>query len=500
MKLAIGLAVAVGAIIIAPAERLDAQQPSFTTVGDSIRSYIGRGLIPSAAVAVAKDGRIVFEAGFGLADRERNVAADARTMYSLASISKPFTATAIMQLVEEGKIDLDQPINRYLGKAKLTGIADDANQATVRRVMSHTAGLPLHYEFFYENEDHRERTMDDAIARYGILINRPGTAFEYSNLGYGILDETVKRVSGIDYPTYMRQRIFAPLGLERTAVHLPAELRQFAAERYFPNGQKIPYYDFDHDGGSAVYSSAHDLVRFGMFHIGNAVGEQRPILRPETRKAMQQVVTLPNAPNNYALGWSVANPFGVRRVAHTGGMPGVSTVLHLYPDHNVVVVVLTNQSNGVVGRIADDLAAAALPIFADSLAKARARGPATPPAQPAVSNALLGTWEGILRTYEREVPMRLVVDLNRVATIAIGDQAPVQLTPLMLSPDGLRLQGRAATTIPTEDARRHPHVVQLNLHLRDGVLLGQASAIGADGTTAYFALTSFVRLSRKPVP
>ena len=121
---------------------------------DGIRSLIRKELVktktpmPSIAVAVARDGQIIWEEGFGWADRERRLHATEHTMYALASISKPITATGLMVLVQAGKIDLDRPINDYLGSAKVRARVGDAAQATVRRVANHTSGLPLHYQFF----------------------------------------------------------------------------------------------------------------------------------------------------------------------------------------------------------------------------------------------------------------------------------------------------------------------------------------------------------------
>src|SRR2546427_8602320 len=124
----------------------------FGAVRDLIRARLVEQIIPSLAVAVARDGEILWEEGFGWADREHRVPATEHTMYSLASISKPITATGLMVLKEQGKLDLDRPINDYLGAAKLNAWIGDAADATVRRVANHTSGLPLHWHFFYEDE------------------------------------------------------------------------------------------------------------------------------------------------------------------------------------------------------------------------------------------------------------------------------------------------------------------------------------------------------------
>ncbi|GIW51518.1 MAG: hypothetical protein KatS3mg081_0873 [Gemmatimonadales bacterium] len=259
--------------------RLCAQAPAqFAEARAFIQQLMAERDLPSVAVAVVKDGKIVWEEGFGWADRERRVPATERTPYSLASISKPITATGLMVLAERGAVDLDRPANDYLRKAKLTGLAGDASGATVRRVLSHTAGLPLHYEFFYRDAPYSERKMEDAIARYGILVYPPGSAYVYSNLGYGVIDQIIESVSGKSYPEFMRSEVFEPLGMRHSSVHLAPELEGVAAQRYDGRRRPIPYYDFDHDGGSAVYASAHDLARFALFHLETPLADQRRIL------------------------------------------------------------------------------------------------------------------------------------------------------------------------------------------------------------------------------
>src|SRR5688500_6707891 len=137
---------------------------------DGVRSLIRREIterpVPSVSVAVARDGRIIWEEAFGWADRENRVEATPHTLYSLASISKPITATALMILKERGLIDLDRPINDYLGEAKINVRIGDPAAVTVRKVANHTAGLPLHYKFFFETEPYRAHTSVDTILRY----------------------------------------------------------------------------------------------------------------------------------------------------------------------------------------------------------------------------------------------------------------------------------------------------------------------------------------------
>jgi CubicO group peptidase (beta-lactamase class C family) len=337
-------------------------QGQFEDVRASIERKLVEQDVPSLAVAVARNGVIIWEEGFGWADREKRIPATEHTMYSLASISKPITATGLMVLVERGLVDLDRPINDYLGDAKVNGRSFDALGATVRLVANHTAGLPLHDQFFYEDEPYRRPAMDETIRRYANLVTAPGERYQYSNLGFGIIDYVLERTSGKSYPDFMREAVFLPLGLTRTSVDIGPGLEDYAATRYAPDGSPIPFYDFDHPGGSAVFSSAHDLVRFGMFHLKNHLSDQRPIISDAAIDEMAAATVETSEITGYGIGWATRlNEKGLRMVSHGGGMGGVATQLVLLPDENIAIAVLCNSSEAVTGQIARELLAALVP-------------------------------------------------------------------------------------------------------------------------------------------
>lgn len=351
-----GLVVAAIVLIAGPATA------QFEEVRAQITHEIVEQGVPSLAVAVAQNGKIIWEEGFGWADREKRIPATEHIMYSLASISKPITATGLMMLVERGLVDLDKPINDYLGEEKLNGRAFDASGATVRLVANHTSGLPLHYQFFYRDEPYRRPTMDETIRRYANLVTPPGERSQYSNLGYGIIDYVLERVSGKSYPDFMREEVFVPLGLTRTSVHIGSGLEDFTATRYTPDGTPYPFYDFDHPGGSAVFSSAHDLVRFGMFHLKNHLADQRQIISDDAIDEMHTPTALEEEGNGYGIGWaSRTNDRGLHTVSHSGGMGGVSTNLVLLPDQNAAVVVLCNGRSALPSEISQEIIAVLAP-------------------------------------------------------------------------------------------------------------------------------------------
>ena len=397
---------------------------------DPIRAIIKHALdsnvTASVSVAVAHRGRIVWEEGFGYADRARQVPASPRTSYALASLTKPFTATALMQLVEQGKVRLDRPVNDYLGAAKVTGLGGSADSATIGRVLSHTAGLPAYYHFFYEGRKPEVPSPDTTIARYGIIVTPPGTTYEYSNLGYGIIGHVIERVSGKSYAEHMHDAVFTRLGLTDTFVGLG---RESAAILYDADMTPVPSYSVSHSGASAIWSSAHDVVRFGMFHLKNRLQDQEPILSDATLDVMKRSHTPGTLQERYGLGWIVVpDDNGYPVVAHAGGMPGVATVLVLFPTEDLAITVLTNGEGFIPGQLVDPIAGTVLPKYAlTQQARDEDEPPveSAPPPGPRVD--LIGEWKGTVRTYSGSVPLVLDVKSDGDVHVTLGDELPTLL-------------------------------------------------------------------------
>lgn len=461
----------------------------FDPIRDQIRAGLVEHSVPSIAVAVAQDGRILWEEGFGWADREKRIPATEHTMYSMASISKPITATGLMTLVQAGRVDLDKPANDYLGEARLRARVGDASQATVRRVANHTSGLPLHYQFFYADEPYQKPSMDETILRYGNLVTAPGEHYQYSNLGYGVLDDIIARVSGSSYADFMRREVFLPLGLNRTSVDIGPGLEAYTATRYEDDGRPIPFYDFDHPGASAVFSSAHDLVRFGMFHLKAHLRDQKAILSDASIDAMHRA-TAKDDDSGYGVGFGVWERNGYQVVSHSGGMGGVATQMRLYPQQRLAIVVLSNSSNGMPSEVADAIATRLLP-------KWQVRKREEQPAKPAfnVPESLRGTWKGTLSTYVKEVPVELSFLPGGEVHAKFGDQ----LTALVNEPrfENDVFEGQLVSRIGTPDTERYQYVTEFSLRLRGNVLNGAATASGVDERRVRNALTHWIELRKE---
>lgn len=472
-------------------------------VRETIPARLLEHSVPSLAVAVAQHGTIIWEEGFGWADREQRVVATPHIMYSLASISKPITATGLMVLVERGLIDLDRPVDDYLGTAKLTAHVGDARDATVRRIANHTSGLPLHYQFFYAGEPFQRPPMDETIRRYAQLVTPPGERVHYANLGYGLLDYIIARVSRMPYADFMRREVFLPLGMTRASVDIAPGLAAYAAVRYGSDGLPYPFYDFDHPGASAVFCSAYDLVCFGMFHLKARLNNQRAILSDTAIDAMQQR-TGPAGAANYGVGWNIKeDQHGYFTLSHAGGMGGVNTQLVLVPSEGLAVAALANAASPLPFMVVDEILDVLLPHYAERRAQqAKQKQQPEQDAPFAPPPELLGTWQGCVSTYSGELPFTLIFQPDGDLHARLGKQ----LTTLVNDVDftDRHLGGKLWGEIETGDARRRPHQLQLDLTLRDGVLNGAVVALstlpdgegGQKGRRVGNALASWAELRR----
>jgi len=462
----------------------------FSPLREAIRQEMVEQGIPGMSVAVWKNGTILWEEGFGWADRERRIAATPHTMFALASLSKTLTATGLMTLVQAGKVDLDRPMNDYLGDDKLTVRIGDPAAVTVRRVANHTSGLAEGSQFFYGDEVRDTPALSETIRRYGIVVAYPGERYVYSNVGYGVLGYAIEKVSGRSYADYMREEVFLPLGMTRSAVLVPQELQPFAATRYIHGGEPITAYGFGEPGSAAVYSSAHDLARFGMFLLGQRQSDQRAILSGQSieRMTSDAVPTLTRAglvsQNSYGVGLTLSNEGGYDVIGHNGSMTGTSTVFDLVPKEKLGLVVLANANEYAPWTLREKILRHMLPKWREPAA-----APAAAPAGPFVPEpALVGVWKGSVHTYEGEQPMQLQVLASGDVHVSIGEAAQSGMSslqqPSLLNQVVFRngeLRGSTLAQIEVSDTQRYRHTVSLRLKLRGDTLNGTASAISVYG-------------------
>ncbi|WP_293858833.1 serine hydrolase domain-containing protein [Steroidobacter sp.] len=461
-----------------------------------IQEQLTENRIPSIAVAVVQDGKIVWEEGFGWADRENRKPATEHSMYLLASTTKSFTATALMTLVQAGKVDLDRPINDYMGQAQLTVRVGDGRQATVRRIANHTSGLSCAGQTFFGAEELSKMPPQAlALTRYSQIMMLPGERFEYCNNGYGVLDYVIEQVSGRSYADYLRQEVFLPLGMTHTSVNVGPGLEKYAAARYDRLGDPIPFYESTEPGAGAMFSSAHDLARFGLFILKQPLRDQKAILSSASIDAMTRDPVMIRPGNGYALGWQVQAKGGYTVHAHGGSHSGTKTSFNLIPEKRVGVVLLANANEISFGGINTAIFKALLPQWKEMNTDLGVRDKAPDKAlQPDAT--LVGEWRGDIQTHEGAKPMKLQILASGDIHLQIADQLPTLLSEAAFR-DGL-LTGVAPTNIQTSDTKRSPHFVDVALKLRDGVLNGYVRATAEEKTRQFwiYSLPHWTELRR----
>ena len=468
----------------------------FSIVRKRIQQEMIKAGTPSFALAVAKNGKILWEEAFGWADREKRIPATPHTMYSLASTSKPFTTTCLMKLVEQGKIDLDKPVNDYLASdAKVKVWIGKPGDVTVRRVANHTAGLPFHCHFYSHDEICKKPPMEESIRRYGNVVTLPGERYRYSNIGFGILDHIVERVSGMSFADFLRREICIPLGLTRTSVDIGPGLEEYAATRY-EEGLPIPFYDVDHRGASSVFSSAHDLVRFGMLFLDQLQPDQEAPLSRKSVAAMLVPTADRNNPgpsarrrppaSGYGIGWVIDDSELGVLISHAGGMGGALAQLMLMPAEDIAMAAMANGPSRIPHEIERFILPVMVPGWAKKLAivekkeKAKKTAPA-PSFKP--GKELVGDWSGFVHTYEKDFPFSLSFKPSGEVHGKCGEQLTTLVNEVKFA--GGCLTGRMLGKIFTSDVMRRPHHpyhhLSLDLRLRGKIINGAVISVAANG-------------------
>lgn len=306
-----------------------------------IEQLMRREKIASYQVAVAGDGTILYEEAFGMANVADGIPTTTETMHLVASIEKPFVSTAIMILAEQGQLDLHAPVNDYLRGAKLIAYQGDAADATLARLLLHTTGLP--YGYYMAGKDvppEEKRTSSDLIDLAGVLVAAPGTRYQYTNIGYALLDDIVRQTTGEDIQEFITKEVIEPLGLEHTRFFTSEPPRERIATQNV-EGDVLPI-AYDAAGYTALYSKAGDLARFGMFHLRTHLPDQTKILSDSAIAMMWQYRDPGVEFTTRRLGWDVQRDYGLETIQHGGGGPGIHTWLYMIPSQHIVVAIMSN--------------------------------------------------------------------------------------------------------------------------------------------------------------
>jgi CubicO group peptidase (beta-lactamase class C family) len=466
-----------------------AKHNAYAAIASSIRDELTAGRLTGISVALVQHGEILWEDGFGWADQAAGRKVTSHTAFSIASLTKSFTTTAMMTLVAAGKLGLDQPANRYLGDDKIIDDNGPAAAVTLRRLASHSSGLPVFFAMYPRGEG--QPSVSELLRDYGHLVRPAGESYEYSNIGFATLGDIIARQSGEELGHYLQTHVLTPLGLRDSFFDTDTARRSEMAVRYENSGSAYPFYLTATPASGEMYASAHDLARYAMFQLKDKVADQRKILTDVQIDELHRPVIAAQPPAYlYALGWRLYRPAAAPEVIyHGGGQLGVAAKLALIPSHDAACVVLANRANAraFVDALCDRMLQTLVP---DWHGIVNLPGPAPGPLAPRADYA--GTWRGELVAQGRRVPVRLIIDGERQGQIAIGDGPAMPIKDLGLS-DGV-ITGDSKGEIGSPDTRRNRvDVLALRLVLRGPILDGEIIAWDDNAS-----LPHWVALRRQP--
>lgn len=337
---------------------------------------------PGLSAAVVKDGQLVYNRAFGYADGPRRIKASPETVYHWWSITKIPTAAAILQLREQGRLDLDDPVKRHLPWFNVIYPTNSSPDITIRHLLQHSSGLadtmPYMIAWVHDDDSPRDQTrlVQTHLPEFNKLLFIPGTDVSYSNLNYMVLGAVIESASGQTYEKYIMMHILKPLHMSQTGfvytssmagnealgtlpvIHYYTLLipmfinsKKFISERI---GRLIWFKRIyiDATPSTGLLGPAHDVARFMMMILNGGELEDKVILSPQSVSLLMETKPI----RNHGLGWFVGEAGGNRYLEHAGGGPGFATIMRVYPDKRLGIAVLANGTDldrsGIAGMLA----------------------------------------------------------------------------------------------------------------------------------------------------
>ena len=315
--------------------------------------------LPAISIALVDDQQIVWAKGFGFADPQAKVPATAETIYRVGSVSKLFTDIAVMQLVEQGKLDLDAPVTRYLPNFRPRN--PFGKKITLRQLMSHRSGLvrePPVGNYFETTEPSLARTI--ASLNRTALVYAPEARTKYSNAAIAAVGYVLERTQREAFAKYLKRAVLDPLALERSSFERTPEITRDLAKAYMwtIDGRvfEAPTFELGMSPAGSMYTTVTDMGRFMSALFAGGRGVKGQMLKPSTIEQMwTPQFAPPGQKTGYGIGFGVREFEGRRTVGHGGAIYGFATTLKAMPDDKLGVVVVTTKdsANAVTNRIAD---------------------------------------------------------------------------------------------------------------------------------------------------
>jgi len=380
---------------------------NFSELEATVNEELKATNIPGAAVAVVIGDRVVFAKGFGVSDIETGTPVNPDTLFRIASTTKMLTAAAAIALAQQGKLELNAPIGKYL-----PGLSSKIASVTMHQLLSHTAGIRDGASF---NGPHDDSALANFVRSWtdDYLVAEPGEIFSYSNLGYVLAARVLEEVIGKPFADVMNDVLFRPLGMRRTTLRpIMAMTYPLAQGHEILSGQTNPTIvrpfadDSRYWANGGVFTSVLDLARFAIAFLNAGKIEGQQALSPTViAKLSTPYVDTPggNADERprYAYGLNVRDYRGVRVLQHGGSRVGFGSLVRMVPEYHFAVIVLANKSNGLLLKTLEKATELAVPLQPKTT---------TPPHEPiAMNEAEMKSYAGIYQNAPDYLRLELVV-------------------------------------------------------------------------------------------
>src|SRR5688572_2597305 len=383
------------------AQRSTVTRDAFRPRADSlVFTYLAESRAPSAAFAVIRGGDTLAFGAHGLANMEASRAPTAATVYQIGSITKQFTSAAIMKLVEQGRVKLDDDLSKYVPQFPLQG-----KKVSIRHLLNHTSGIHSYTSSSAWQKTWSDELSPDAIIKFVAADTfdfAPGTAYRYNNTGYVLLGMVIEKASGQKYANYLDAQFFKPLGLRQTS-YCPSKTSDPAFALGYSKGPsstvRAQFLDLSHPfSAGALCSTVGDLVKWQRALDGGKV------VSPASYALMSTADSLSTGRKiNYGFGLVPGVYNGRKTVSHTGGIPGFATAATYVPDDSLSIVVYTNFDGVSPQALVQNLLRVA---YGDApVARGAAAAPAAaPPAAPPAPSLSVADRDAIAGDYSLQVP------------------------------------------------------------------------------------------------
>jgi len=329
-------------------KKTEANDNTFQQIETFLQSLIDTGGIPGITIAVTFGQDIVYTKGFGVANIDTKVKLEPKHIFHIASVSKTFTATAIMQLYEKGKIDINKPLITYLPYFKMKD--ERYKNITIEQMLNHTSGMPdvddYEWEKFLSDEGAAERYTKSLID--SVLISKPGSEFHYSNIAFNLMADLIAKVSGMSFEKYLKENILTPLEMKESSFYYPEIKKSLRTSPHIGNPpQVLPVYPYNrmHAPSSTLNTNVLEMSHWAIANMYNGKYKNNQILSPQTHLMMMTPTFTTNKERNISicLSWFTYPYKGSTYYEHGGGDDGYRSLLTLIPDKKIGIIILSNS-------------------------------------------------------------------------------------------------------------------------------------------------------------